>query len=393
MISLTRLLCGAVTPNEALRYGSFQHYRPVVVWNATRRCHLHCRHCYSESQDREYPNELTTTEAERVIADLAHYQVPVLLFSGGEPLLRPDLFELVRQATGQGIRAVLSTNGTLITSAVAQELRAAGVSYVGVSLDGLEATHDRFRGQRGAFREALQGIHSCQEAGLRVGVRFTITRGNYRDLADIFHLVEGEGVPRLCFYHLVYSGRGSRLREEDLSHEETRQAMDLIMEKTRELYGRGQPQEVLTVDNHCDGVYLYLRLLAEEPGRAAEVYRLLQINGGNSSGVGIGCIDNLGQVHADQFWHHYSFGSVRERPFSQIWDDLSDSLMQRLKDKKRWVKGRCAQCRYLDLCGGNFRVRAEAVTGDAWAPDPACYLTDEEIGLSQRVPQGGGVRP
>jgi len=186
-------------------------------------------------------------------------------------------------------------------------------------------------------------------------------------------------IPRVCFYHLVYAGRGSDMVKEDLTHAGTRSAVDLIIDETKRLHDIGKPKEVLTVDNHADGPYIYLRLLKEDPQRAQEVLELLQWNEGNNSGRGIGCVSWNGEVYPDQFWRHYSLGNVRQRPFSEIWADLSNPLLKKLKEKKKHVKGRCATCRWLDICAGNFRVRAEATTGDVWAPDPACYLTDEEI--------------
>jgi len=311
--------------------------------------------------------------------DLAEFGVPVILFSGGEPLLRKDLVELASYAVDKGMRAVISTNGTLITKQKAKELKSVGLSYVGVSLDGTEDVNDRFRGKKGAFKEALAGIRNCQDSGLKVGLRFTINLINQEEVPRIFDLLEELAIPRVCFYHLVYAGRGSQLREQALSHSETRRVVDLIMDRTRDLHDRGIGKEVLTVDNHADGPYLYLRMLREKEGRAGEVLDLLRMNEGNNSGRGIGCVSWDGSVHADQFWRHHSFGNVLERPFSGIWTDLSNPLMARLKEKKRYVKGRCSTCKWLDICGGNFRVRAEAVTGDVWAPDPACYLTDEEI--------------
>jgi radical SAM protein with 4Fe4S-binding SPASM domain len=280
------------------------------------------------------------------------------------------------------MRAVISTNGTLITREKAEELRDIGLSYVGVSLDGMEEVNDRFRGKKGAFKAAIEGIKNCQAVGLKVGLRFTINRMNAAEIPRIFDLLEKEGIARVCFYHLVYAGRGSNLVEVDLSHEETRRAVDLIIDRTKELHDKGMAVEVLTVDNHADGPYLYLRMRREGNPRAQEVLELLRMNEGNNSGRGIGCVSWDGSVHADQFWRHYSFGNVRERPFSEIWQDLSNPLMARLKEKKKHVKGRCVRCTWLDICGGNFRVRAEAVTGDIWAPDPACYLTDEEISKS-----------
>jgi 12,18-didecarboxysiroheme deacetylase len=354
--------------------------KPVVVWNMTRACNLKCMHCYAHAVERPTQQELSTDQAKAVIDDLKEFGVPVILFSGGEPLLRPDLAELAQYAVGKGIRAVISTNGTLITQEKAQELKEIGLSYVGVSLDGLEEVNDRFRGKIGAFQAALKGIGNCQEAGLKVGLRFTMNRLNVQEVPGIFDLLEQRAIPRVCFYHLVYSGRGSSLIEQDLDHLETRKVVDLIMDRTRSLHEHGLEKEVLTVDNHADGPYIYLRMLKEQNPRAPEVLELLKMNEGNSSGRGIGCISWDGSVHADQFWRHYSFGNVLQKPFSRIWSDLSDPLMAQLKDKKPYVKGRCSRCRWLDVCGGNFRVRAEAVTGDLWAPDPACYLTDEEIG-------------
>ncbi len=382
MIGVTKLLCGVDSSGDELRYRETVHVRPVVVWNFTRQCNLHCVHCYAEAQSGASPHELSTQEGKALIDDLAQFGVPVLLFSGGEPLVRPDLLELAAYATGRGIRTVVSTNGTLITPDMARGLKDAGIVYAGVSLDGLKDTNDRFRGKKGAFEEALEGIRHCREAGLKAGLRFTITKHNFREVGSIFDLVEEEDIPRLCFYHLVYSGRGSALVDADLAREETREVMDLVFHRARDLHNRGIQKDILTVDNHADGVYLYLQVAKEGPDRAEEVYRFLEWNGGASSGVGIGDIDHLGEVHPDQFWSHYSLGNVRDRSFSQIWQDTSEPLLAGLRDRKSRVKGRCALCRYLNLCGGNFRVRAEAVHGDIWAPDPACYLTDDEIGIA-----------
>jgi 12,18-didecarboxysiroheme deacetylase len=351
----------------------------VVVWNVTRRCNLKCVHCYAHAKNVTFDNELTTEDGKVLIDDLAEFGVPVLLFSGGEPLVRKDLPALAAYAVKKGMRAVISTNGTLITSETARVLKDIGLSYVGISLDGMEAINDRFRGMKGAFNSALKGIKNCQTAGIKVGLRFTINKFNAAEIPKIFHLLEEMDIPRVCFYHLVYAGRGSKLVEEDLSHAETRKAVDLIIDRTWQLHEKGKPKEVLTVDNHADGPYLYLRLLKENSKRAQEVLELLKMNEGNNSGRGIGCISWDGKIHADQFWRHHSFGNIKDRPFSEVWTDTTEPLMSKLKVKKKHVKGRCATCRWLDICGGNFRVRAEAVTGDVWAPDPACYLTDDEI--------------
>jgi 12,18-didecarboxysiroheme deacetylase len=364
-------------PSHLLQFSADK--RPVVVWNVTRRCNLKCVHCYAHAKDQEFQNELSTAEGKQLIDDLAAFGAPVLLLSGGEPLVRKDLPELAGYAVKKGMRAVISTNGTLITAKMAKILKDIGLSYVGISLDGMETINDRFRGVNGAFKQAMRGIKNCQEAGIKVGLRFTINKANAREIPKIFDLLEKENIPRVCFYHLVYAGRGSGLVEEDLSHEDSRVAVDLIIDRTKDLHDRGIPKEVLTVDNHADGPYLYLRLLKEDPERAKEVLDLLKMNEGNNSGRGIGCISWDGEVYADQFWRHFSFGNIKDRPFSEIWMDLSNPLMKKLKEKKKHVKGRCATCRWLDICAGNFRVRAEAVFEDVWAQDPACYLTDEEI--------------
>jgi len=393
MIGVSKLYCGTVEPSDALRYGRRSgdlpshllqfslDKKPVVVWNVTRSCNLKCMHCYAHAVERSHERELSTEEAFGMLDDLAQFGVPVVLFSGGEPLLRKDLLELSSYAVSKGMRAVISTNGTLISREKARDLKKVGLSYVGVSLDGIGEINDRFRGKKGAFQDAMAGIRNCQEVGLKVGLRFTINRLNIQEVPPIFDLLEEMKIPRVCFYHLVYAGRGSELVAEDLDHDETRRVVDLIIDRTREIHERGILKEVLTVDNHADGPYLYLRMMKERSGRAKEVLELLKMNEGNNSGRGIGCISWDGSVHADQFWRHYSFGNIRERPFSEIWTDLSNPLMGKLKEKKRYVKGRCAACRWLDVCGGNFRVRAEVITGDIWAPDPACYLTDEEIGI------------
>ncbi len=398
MIGISKLYCGAVEASDPIRYARDSRLlpshllqfskdkRPVVVWNMTKRCNLRCIHCYARAEDESYRgNELTTKEGKAFIDDLALFGVPVILFSGGEPILRKDLPELIDYTVKKGIRAVISTNGTLITEKMAHIFSEYSLSYIGVSLDGIGEVHDAFRGKKGAFDMAIKGIRNAKKAGIKVGLRFTINIRNYMEVPKIFDLLEKEDIDRVCFYHLVYAGRGTDLMAEDLPHEKQREVVDYIMDRTKEFFERGRQIEVLTVDNHADGPYVYLRLLQEDKKRADEVYELLMMNEGNSSGVGIACVDEEGNVHADQFWRHYSFGNIRERPFSQIWMDTSDPLMARLKQKKKFVKGRCRQCRWLEICGGNFRVRAEAATGDIWAEDPQCYLTDQEISIPDEI--------
>lgn len=392
MISVTKLLFAREYYGDSLRYtknahamrnGAGEGMGPVVVWNSTKTCNLKCRHCYMSSDNKKYQNELTTQEAKSFIDDLADFHVPVLLFSGGEPLIRPDFFELAEYAQAKGVRPTLSTNGTLITREVAQRIKDIGVGYVGISMDGLQDVNDQFRGVEGAFQKAMEGIQNCVAVGQRVGLRFTINHHNIQELENIFDFIERENINRVCFYHLVYSGRGTAMKNQDVTAEESRRAMDIIIRRTKDFEDRGLEKEILTVDNHCDGVYMYLKALAEgNDQQAAQIKKYISMNGGNRSGIAFGEVDPFGYVHPDQFTQHHTFGNVRDRKFSEIWQDTSNPIMAGLKDRKPLLKGRCSQCRFLENCNGNFRTRAEAVTGDFWESDPSCYLTDEEIGIA-----------
>jgi putative heme d1 biosynthesis radical SAM protein NirJ1 len=391
MIGISKLLCGTENYGDRLRYahgaaaqtrGTVTGHGPVVVWNCTRTCNLKCIHCYADSNNQIYRGELKTQEAKYFINDLSQFKVPVLLLSGGEPLLREDLFELIDYANNRNIRTTLSTNGTLIDEETAHRIKQHGISYVGISLDGIGSSHDAFRRSKGSFDKALNGIRNCRQAGQKVGLRFTISKQNINQLKDIFHLIEEEKINRVCFYHLVYSGRGSEMMKEDISHEEIRSAMDFIIEKTLEL---GDKIEILTVDNHADAVYLYLQAKKRFPHLADRIFNLIKMNGGNRSGIAIANVDNQGFVHADQFTLQYAFGNVKERKFGDIWIDTTNPVMSKLKNRKPYLQGRCGQCKWLELCNGNFRSRAEAVTGNFWASDPACYLTNEEIGVPQEA--------
>jgi len=381
MISISTLYCGRALPSHELRYGTRARRRgPVVVFNCTDRCNLSCAHCYSSSSaDAADADDLTTAEAAALLDDLAALRAPVVLFSGGEPLLREDLPELIARAAGAGIRPVVSTNGTLITAALAARLAEAGTAYVGVSIDGLRAAHDAFRGRAGAFDDALAGIARCQDAGIKVGLRMTLTRRNVADLEGVFELVRRRGIPRICFYHLVYAGRGSGLRAADLSHERRREVLDRIMDFAADLHPDRPDAEVLTVDNHADGPFVVLRLRREDPPRAERALALLRAGGGNASGVRLAAVTHTGAVLPDQFSAGWVLGNVRRRRFGEIWHDGSNELLARLRARPRAVAGRCRTCRWLHVCNGNFRARAEAATGDRWACDPQCYLTDDEI--------------
>ncbi|NWG30492.1 MAG: heme d1 biosynthesis radical SAM protein NirJ [Rhodocyclaceae bacterium] len=352
---------------------------PVVIWNLIRRCNLTCKHCYSISADKDFAGELSTAEVFRVLDDLKAFGVPALILSGGEPLLRSDFFAIARRAKALGFFTALSSNGTLIDGKMMEQIVPIGFDYVGISLDGLNETHDRFRRMAGAFDKSLAAIRLCRDAGLKIGVRFTLTQDNFADLPGLLQLVEDEGIDRFYFSHLNYAGRGNKNRKDDAQQRMTRQAMDLLFDTCWRHQERGLRKEFTSGNNDADGVYLLHWVRRRFPERAAHIEAKLKQWGGNASGVNVANIDNLGNVHPDTMWWHHTLGNVRERPFGEIWQDVSDPLMAGLKQRPRPVKGRCARCTYLAICNGNTRVRAQQLTGDPWAEDPACYLTDEEI--------------
>ena len=368
--------------------GGVLHHRLVVVWNLTRTCNLNCIRCNTDSQGRSYPGELTTEECHAVLDDLRGLGVHAVVFSGGEPLVRPDFFDIAAHARQLGLRVVLSTNGTLIDRHAAEQFVRLKFAYVGIGLDSIDGDiHDTFRGVKGAFERTMHGLRQCTQAGQNVGLRLVLADHTCRDLADAFKFFEAESVKRACFCHPCPIGRGRK--QADIPRIEVRRAVNRVFDLARGLSERRGQVEILTANNDCDGPYLYLRMLREGHFRAEQVWNMLAWNGGArySGGVGIGHIDSLGTVHACQFSGHRSFGSVRRRRFSEIWRDVSDPILVGLKDRLPLLKGRCRSCRFRTLCGGSSRVRAEIVTGDPWAPDPACYLIRDEICEDARAPQ------
>lgn len=354
---------------------------PVVIWNLIRRCNLTCKHCYATSADKDFPGELNTEQVFDVLDDLKSFGVPVLILSGGEPLMRPDIFEISHRAKDMGFYVGLSSNGTLITEDNIQNIVDVGYNYVGVSVDGNRDTHDKFRRKQGSFDEALHGIRLCHDAGIKVGLRFTLTEDNKQDLPNLLKLMDDEGVDKFYLSHLNYAGRGNKNRRDDLHHKMTREAMDLLFETCLADVKAGRKREFVTGNNDADGVYMLLWARQNIPEHADHLEHLLRLWGGNSSGVNISNIDNLGNVHPDTMWWDYTIGNVKQRPFSEIWMDTTDPLMAGLKLKHRPVEGRCAACTYYNICGGNTRTRAWQLTGNFWAEDPGCYLDNDEIGV------------
>ncbi len=352
---------------------------PVVIWNLIRRCNLTCKHCYTTSADINFPGELTTAEIYTVMADLKAFRVPVLILSGGEPLLHPDIFSISKTARDMGFYLALSSNGTLINQQNIEQIAEIDYQYIGVSLDGMRETHDKFRQKQGSFAASLEGIRLCREHGIKAGVRFTLTRDNAHDFQSMLQLMDDEDIDKFYLSHLNYGGRGNKNRQDDADFKMTRDVMDQLFDKCLSWERQGLHREIVTGNNDADAVYFLHWVRKNFPEKAAHIQVKLQQWGGNASGVNVANIDNLGNVHPDTFWWHYSLGNVRKRPFSVIWQDISDPLMAGLKQSPRPLKGRCGHCHFQTVCNGNTRVRAQQTTGDFWAEDPGCYLLDEEI--------------
>jgi len=380
MFRLTQLMQEIIRPTPA------QPHRnppgPVVIWNLIRRCNLTCKHCYAFSADVDYPGELSTDQVLTVMEDLRAFRVPVLIFSGGEPLLRQDLYTIAAAAKAMGFYIGLSTNGTLMDQRAVEHVAAMGFDYVGISIDGTRETHDRFRRHAGAFDASMRAIQLCREANVKVGLRFTLTEDNEADLPWLLDFIEANDIDKFYLSHLNYAGRGNINRRRDALHLTTRRTMDLLFESCWALIAAGRPKEFVTGNNDADGVYFLHWVRARFPEHAPHIRAKLSQWGGNASGVNVANIDNLGNVHPDTYWWDYSLGNVLQRPFSAIWADTSDPIMAGLKARPRQVRGRCGECASLDLCNGNTRVRARSLTGDPWQEDPACYLTNAEIGVA-----------
>ncbi len=381
MFRLTQYMHELVTPTPVRRRAG--PVKPVVIWNLTRRCNLRCRHCYTTSADVPFPGELTHEQAMGVLDDLKGFGIPALILSGGEPLSRFDFFDLAERAKALNFRHLsLSTNGTRLAENI-DRIADIGFDYVGISLDGLGAMNDWFRGVEGAFDEALAGVRACKAKGVKVGLRFTITETNAGFLPGMLDLCEAEGVDKFYLSHLVYAGRGDKHRGEDAEHALSRSAMDLLMARAWDAVSSGKPLEVVTGNNDADAVY-FLNWVERKFGaeKAAHVRAHLEAWGGNSSGLGVANIDPQGKVHPDTYWSDYTVGSVKQTPFSALWTG-DDPMLATLRTRPRPLKGRCGDCAFKAVCGGNTRIRALQVTGDPWAEDPACYMTNAEIGVDE----------
>ncbi len=344
-------------------------------------CNMECPHCYAAAISEPSPTDLTHEEGLRLLDDLASCGVRIVIFSGGEPLLRSDLFDLLRHARKLGIAPQLSTNGVLIDEAVADRLAEAGVQYVGVSIDGLPDFNNDYRGFEGGYEAALRGLRNAKAAGMKTGLRMTLSRRNVDQLPAMIEVAQSVDVDRFYVSHLVYSGRGFKVADEDLSRAEVRSALWMLFERAEALVSSGLGPKIVTGSNDSDGVLL-LRWIEERFGELAakKVRELLLQRGGNSAGERVIDIDSRGRVHPDQFWRGAVLGDVRKDSFAKI---LEHPLCEQLRRRLEFLTGRCGVCSERALCRGSHRERALAIYRDPWAPDPACVMEDSEIGVSE----------
>jgi len=369
-------------PSRYLAFADLR--RPVVFWNLTNRCNLSCQHCYSQSDPQSRTEgELATNEARGLIDDLAGIGVPLILFTGGEPLMRGDIWDLADHAANSGIKTALSTNGTLITAEIARKIKESGIGYAGISLDGARAeTHDRFRNSPGAFERSLAAFSHCREAGVRCGVRVTLTRENAGELASLVDIALELGASRFCLYWLVPCGRGMEAYDRlQLGPVEVTEALDLLYRRAK-VTDPGA-MEFLTVDAPQDCIHLLMSMERDgSPDLAAAQDLLKSQNGGCSAGDRVANIDPWGNVYPCQFARSPDFfiGNVRVQPFSRLWADDAHPVLARFRTKNPSIGGKCGDCRHFQLCGGGCRVRAYAASGDFSAEDPFCYLEQDGSG-------------
>ncbi len=344
----------------------------IAIWNFTNRCNLSCLHCYSKA-DLDAVDLLTTDIIMDTLPKLKANGVKFLIFSGGEPLTRKDLFEIARRCKELGIITYLSTNGLYVKKSNAQKILDT-FDYIGISIDGSEEIHDKFRGLKGSFQESLRAVDLLNSYGKKkVGIRFTITKETYDDLSFIFKLAEEHNIPKIYISHLVYSGRGLENLEIDLSKEQRVKAVNFIIDKAFEYHNSGRDIEIVTGNMEMDALLFLERFSQIYPELEEEMKKRLIAWGGNSAGRKLLNIDSEGFVKPDPFFP-LKIGNIIHEDFSDIWTKKPIELLEKLRLHPRELKGRCANCQYLDICNGGSRSRAYAISGDIWQEDPSCYL-------------------
>ncbi len=346
----------------------------IAIWNFTNRCNLSCLHCYSKAT-LDSKDLLSTNDILANLPKLKESGVKFLIFSGGEPLTRHDLFEIANSCKELGIVTYLSTNGLYVKNSNAKKILDT-FNYVGISIDGSPKIHDKFRGLEGAFEESMKAVRLLNSYNLsKVGIRFTITKETLPDLEFIFELCEKERIPKIYISHLVYSGRGLDNLEMDISKEQRVKAVNFIIDKAFEYYKNGRDIEIVTGNMEMDAIVFLDRFAKEYPELKSEMVKRLKSWGGNSAGRKLLNIDSKGDVKPDPFFP-YTIGNLLREDFRDIWSGEDNKMLQKLRIHPRELEGKCKECKYLDICNGGSRSRAWAIYDNLWAQDPSCYLED-----------------
>jgi len=348
----------------------------IAIWNFTNRCNLSCLHCYSKAT-LDSTDTLTTEDIMATLPKLKANGVKFLIFSGGEPLTRKDIYLIAQRCRELGIVTYLSTNGLYVKHSNAKQILDT-FNYIGISIDGSEEVHDKFRGLKGSFRASMEAVDLLNSYNLtKVGIRFTITKDTYDDLAFIFELAEQHNIPKVYISHLVYSGRGLENLEMDLTKEQRREAVNYILDKAFEYHESGRDIEIVTGNMEMDAILFYDRFIEKYPQHASEMKKRLTAWGGNSAGRKLLNIDSEGNVKPDPFFP-FTIGNILKEDFSDIWTNTPTKMLEKLRVHPRKLGGKCEMCQYLTICNGGSRSRAYAIYDDLWAEDPSCYLTNTQ---------------
>jgi len=378
MIPVTVMVTGRGTVStrikghyNARRPPSFSdYYRPIVFWNITYQCNLKCLHCYINALREKNPRELTTEEAVKVAEEMVDMGIPLVIFSGGEPLVREDFWKIVEPMAGRRRpKLSLSTNGTLITRDVAEKLASYGFMYVGISIDSIRPEwHDKFRGVKGAFEATMRGIKNSIDAGLDVGIRTTVTRYNVQEVPAILRWSYEHGIRRVSLYILDTVGRGVSIKDWLPTHEQLRWLADTLIDEARKY---ADNMEILVVRGQFLGFYIADKLAKDKEDFISYI-KLLDAQG-NCGRKSISIYPD-GTVKPCQFIDWVSLGNVREKPLREILSKDNEAFEPFLEIEKHLRGPRCSRCPFRRICGGGSRGRALEATGDPWGDDPLCFI-------------------
>ncbi len=337
----------------------------LVAWELTRRCNLNCIHCRAAASRGPHPGELDSRKCREVMDQIAELGRPIVILTGGEPLLREDVFELAAYGSNQGLRMVMATNGTLITGEVLEKIRQAGIQRVSISIDGAdEEQHDRFRMMPGAFEGAVGGARRLKEAGIAFQINTTVTRHNLSRVREIMNLAENLGAVAHHLFLLVPTGRAREMVDQEIDA----RAYENLLRWFYRVRGETRLHLKATCAPH------YYRILRQEARARGETvdfahYGLDAVTRGCLGGTGFCFIAYDGVVQPCGYLE-VNCGDLRRAPFGTIWRE--SPVFDKLRDYGAY-KGKCGRCAYLRFCGG-CRARAYEATGDFMAEEPLCLF-------------------